>query len=110
MTLQRKQSKPKKLFKYLEKTKVEEILERARDNKRNYLLILTLWRTGIRNIEIVSLKKRDIHHDRVVIHQGKGKKELGRYKTRSSNLEDSTFFYRWGMIPPTASQNTCDYV
>lgn len=102
MTPQRKQSKPKKLFKYLEKTKVEVILERARDNKRNYLLILTLWRTGIRNIEIVSLKKRDIHHDRVIIHQGKGKKDrwipldknlrtLLEYHTADMNLDDRIF-------------------
>ena len=86
----------------MEKTKVEEILERARDNKRNYLLILTLWRTGIRNIEIVSLKKRDIRHDRVIIHQGKGNKDrwipldkdlrtLLEYHTADMNLDDRIF-------------------
>jgi len=35
--------KPKLLPKYLEKTKIDEMLEKARsDNKRNYLILLTL--------------------------------------------------------------------
>ena len=70
--------KPKKLFKYLGKTKIEELLERARnDNRRNYLILLTLWRTGMRNSELVNLRKRDIKFDeeRIIIHQGKGKKD-----------------------------------
>ena len=53
--------KPKLLPKYLEKSKIDEMLEKARnDNKRNYLILLTLWRTGIRNSELINLKKRDI--------------------------------------------------
>jgi site-specific recombinase XerD len=95
-------SKSKKLFKYLDKTKVEEILERARDNKRDYLLILTLWRTGIRNSELISLKKRDIKSDRIIIHQGKGKKDrwvpldknlrtLLEYHTANMNLDERIF-------------------
>jgi len=70
--------KAKKLPKYLTKTKIDEMLERARnDNKRNYLILLTLWRTGIRNSELVNLRKRDIkfEENRVVIHQGKGNKD-----------------------------------
>ena len=52
------------------------MLELAKkDNKRNYLIILTLWHTGIRNSELVNLKKRDIKIDRVIIHQGKGNKD-----------------------------------
>ena len=72
----RKTLKPKKLMKYLEKTKIEEMLERARkDNKRNYLILLILWRTGVRNSELINLKKRDLKPDRVTIHQGKGNKD-----------------------------------
>lgn len=60
--------KPKLLPKYLEKSKIDEMLERARnDNKRNYLILLTLWRTGIRNSELINLKKRDIKVDELTI-------------------------------------------
>jgi len=74
----RGKTKPQRLIKYLEKTKVDEMLDRARqDNRRNYLIMLTLWRTGIRNSELVNLKKRDIKFDkeRIIIRQGKGKKD-----------------------------------
>jgi site-specific recombinase XerD len=48
--------KPKLLPKYLEKTKIDEMLEKAcNDNKRNYLILLTLQRTGIRNSELIYL-------------------------------------------------------
>ena len=94
--------KPKKLFKYLEKTKIDDMLERARDNKRNYLVILTLWRTGIRNSELVNLKKGDIKADRIIIHQGKGNKDrwvpldrdlrtLLEYHTADMRLDDRVF-------------------
>ena len=69
-------NKPKKLYKYIDKTKVDEVLDRARkDNKRNYLILLTLWRTGIRNEELTNLKKQDIKPDRIILRQGKGKKD-----------------------------------
>jgi len=95
-------SKTKKLFKYLEKAKVEEILERARTNKRDYLLILTLWRTGIRNSELINLKKKDIKDDELTIRQGKGHKDrivpldnhlsdLLQYHTGDMTQEDKVF-------------------
>ena len=67
--------KPDKLFKYLDKTKVNEMMERAQVNKRDYLIILTLWRTGIRNSELRNLKKKDIKRDEITIRQGKGNKD-----------------------------------
>ena len=70
--------KLKKLPKYLTKTKIDEMLEQARNaNKRNHLILLTLWRTGLRNSELVNLRKRDIkfEENRIVIHQGKGNKD-----------------------------------
>ena len=71
-------SESKKLLKYLEKSKVDDMLNRARsDNKRNYLIILLMWRTGMRNSEVIKLKKRDIklNEERIIIHQGKGNKD-----------------------------------
>jgi len=79
--------KVKKLPKYLEKTKINVILEKARnDNKRNYLILLTLWRTGIRNSELINLKKRDIKNDELTIRQGKGHKD--RIVPLDSHLSD----------------------
>jgi len=95
--------KPKLLPKYLEKTKIDEMLERARnDNKRNYLILLTLWRTGIRNSELINLKKRDIKVDELTIRQGKGHKDrivpldnhlsdLLQYHTAKIPLDDRVF-------------------
>ncbi len=93
----------KKLPKYLEKTKIDEMLEQARnDNKRNYLILLTLWRTGIRNSELINLKKRDIKVDELTIRQGKGHKDrivpldthlsdLLQYNTAKIPLDDKVF-------------------
>ena len=97
--------KPKKLPKYLTKTKIDEMLERARnDDKRNYLILLTLWRTGMRNSELVNLRKGDIkfEENRIVIHQGKGNKDrwipldntlgdLLSYHTGDMSLDDIVF-------------------
>jgi site-specific recombinase XerD len=95
--------KPKLLPKYLEKTKIDEMLEKARnDNKRNYLILLTLWRTGIRNSELINLKKRDIKVDELTIRQGKGYKDrivpldthlsdLLQYHTAKIPLDDEAF-------------------
>lgn len=79
--------KVKKFPKYLEKTKIDDMLEKARNNKRNYLILLTLWRTGIRNSELVNLKKkRDIKTDELTIRQGKGHKD--RIIPLDSHLSD----------------------
>jgi integrase len=79
--------KVKKLSKYLGKTIIDEMLDKARnDNKSNYLILLTLWRTGIRNSELVNLKKRDIKTDELTIRQGKGHKD--RIIPMNSHLSD----------------------
>ena len=68
--------KQKKLVKYLEKQKIYEMLERARmKNKRDYLLILTLWKTGMRNSDVINFTKRDIKPDQITLRQGKGNKD-----------------------------------
>jgi len=69
-------TKPKKLFKYLEKSKVDGMLDHARaDNTRNYLILQTLWKTGVRNSELRNLKKRDIKKDEITVCGGKGGKD-----------------------------------
>ena len=52
------------------------ILDKAKkDRYRNYVLLLTLWRTGMRNSDIVNLKKQDIQDKTIIVRQGKGKKD-----------------------------------
>lgn len=99
----KKERKPKKLFKYLEKTQVEQIIDRARNNNtRNYLILKTLWHTGMRCDELTNLKKKDIKKDEIIIRQGKGNKDrlipidnslsdLLNYHCASLNLDDRLF-------------------
>jgi len=65
-----------KLPKYLTKTEVDIILDKAKnDNRRNHLILLTLFRTGLRNSELVNLKKQDIKDQQITVYDGKGKKD-----------------------------------
>ena len=67
---------PKKLPKYITQTEISSILERAKkDRYRNYILLLTLVRTGLRVSEIIKLRKRDIINETIIVRQGKGKKD-----------------------------------
>jgi len=69
-------SKLKKFVKYLDKTQIDTILDNARKvNKRDYLILLTLWKTGMRCNELTHLKKKDIKIDEITIRQGKGSKD-----------------------------------
>lgn len=66
----------KTLPKYLTKEEISNILDHAKRSRyRDYILLLTLWRTGIRNSEVVNLKKQDIQNDTIIIRQGKGRKD-----------------------------------
>ena len=52
-------SKPKTLPKYITEVEVSIILDKAKkDRFRNYILLLTLWRTGMRNSELIKLQKQ----------------------------------------------------
>lgn len=94
---------PKKLYKYIAKTKVDAILEKARaDNTRNYLILVTLWRTGMRVSELTNITKRDVGSDQITIRQGKGHKDrivpadsglidLLTLHSASMNLDDLLF-------------------
>lgn len=67
---------PKTFPKYLTETEIQDILDRAKkDRYRNYILLLTMWRTGLRVSEIVNLKKRDIKDKSITVRQGKGKRD-----------------------------------
>ena len=72
------QNSRKKLPKFLQKTEVEKILDRAQnENTEHYLMILTLFRAGLRVSELVSLTPDDIdlENDRIEIREGKGAKD-----------------------------------
>lgn len=71
---------PKKLPKYLDKTVIEGIIDTANhDNgkhgRRNHLLLMVLWQTGLRVSEIANLRKGDIKTDTLVVRGGKGGKD-----------------------------------
>ena len=69
-------SKPKTLPKYINETEVSSILDKAKkDRYRNYILLLCLWRTGMRNSELVKLQKRDIINDTILVRNAKGNKD-----------------------------------
>jgi len=66
----------KVLPKYISKEEIMNILDKAKkDRYRNYILLLALWRTGMRNSEIINLKKQDIQDKTIIVRQGKGKKD-----------------------------------
>ena len=89
--------KQKILPKYLTKQKIELILDRARPNKRDYVLLLTLWRTGLRVSELTNLKKRDIDYEehRIIVHQGKGNRD--RWVPLAGYLGDLLSFHMSNM-------------
>ncbi len=66
------------LPKYLEESEANKVIEKAKDHKkRDHLVLLTLFRSGIRVGELVELEKRDIREDRgeLLIRRGKGGKD-----------------------------------
>jgi len=68
--------RPKKLPKYITQEEISGILDKAKkDRYRNYILLLTMSRTGMRVSDIVKLRKRDIDENNIIIRQGKGKKD-----------------------------------
>jgi len=71
---------PKNLPKYLSKEEINTLLDKVnhdtmQHSRRNYIMLLTLWRTGMRVSDLVHLKKMDIKEDTIIIRQGKGKKD-----------------------------------
>lgn len=67
---------PRKLPKYVSKEEILLILDKAKkDRYRNFILLLTLWRTGLRVSELVNLRKNDIQDGSIFVKQGKFKKD-----------------------------------
>jgi len=68
------------LPKYIEQSVITEMLDKARNEQkkfsyRNYIILMTLARTGMRSADIANLKKQDIQRDSIIVRQGKGKKD-----------------------------------
>jgi len=69
-------SSRKKLPKYMEKWKVDKLLKEAeKESKRDHLIIMLLFRTGIRVSELTNLRKRDIKETTLLVRGGKGDKD-----------------------------------
>ena len=91
---------PKIFPKYLTEEEISAILERAKkDRYRNYILILTMWRTGVRVSELVKLEKQDIKDKMIVIRQGKGRKD--RIVPLESELGNLLWGFTDRMTPKT---------
>jgi integrase/recombinase XerD len=89
---------PKTLPKYYNKEEVLAVLDKAKNhNKRNYLLLLVMFRTGLRVSEIVNLEKKDIKDGNIIVRQGKGKKD--RVIPIEKELENILGFYLDGLQP-----------
>jgi len=68
--------KPKSLPKYITQVEVLNILDKSKkDRYRNYILLLVLTRTGMRVSEVVSMQKRDIINDTIIVRDSKGSKD-----------------------------------
>ena len=66
------------LPKYLRKSVIDRLLENAyKERKRDYLIMLTMFRTGMRVSEITNLEKQDIDFDnlQIMVRDGKGGKD-----------------------------------
>lgn len=73
-------SRQKKLPKYLPETEILSILEKAKNEQkknsyRNYIMMMTLARTGMRAEELINLQKKDIEQACVMVRGGKGGKD-----------------------------------
>jgi len=69
-------SNTKTLPKYISKEEISNILDKAKkDRYRNYILLLCLWRTGMRVSEVVSFRKNQIQDNSIIVRGGKGGKD-----------------------------------
>jgi site-specific recombinase XerD len=69
-------TKAKTLPKYLAKPIVDSILSKAREKSTwDYLVLTTLWRTGMRESDLVKVVKRDLKPGEITVRQGKGNKD-----------------------------------
>lgn len=76
----REYGRNKTLPKYLNYPVISGILDKVKKERkklsyRNYIILMTLARTGMRASEVANLKKQDIKDDTLIVRQGKGKKD-----------------------------------
>ena len=77
----------KRLPKYLTKTEISDILDNAKkDRYRNFILLLTMWRTGLRVSELIILKKNQIKDENLTIKGKGGKDRVIPLENELSNL------------------------
>ena len=99
---------PKKLPKYLTETEIKDLLKEAKKHKkRNYLILLTLYRTGLRSGELLKsyndkdtyLRVKDISFEEghITVRDGKGGKD--RVVPLEEDLNDILGFYCDDMNP-----------
>jgi len=85
-------NKSKILPKYLNKEEISQILQTAKQfNYRDFIILLTLWRTGVRNSEVINIRKNDLKDGKLIVRQGKGKKD--RVVPLESELENLLRLY-----------------
>jgi integrase/recombinase XerD len=73
-------TKAKTLPKFVTKEVIDQIIVKAKHDiskhgRRNHLILLILWRTGLRGAEVIHLRKRDIGSDSLIVRGGKGGKD-----------------------------------
>jgi len=73
-------TRPKTLPKYISKVEISSMLDHAKNegkkfSYRNFIILMTLSRTGLRAKEIVKLRKRDLTEKTIIVRQGKGKQD-----------------------------------
>lgn len=80
------------LPKYITPDAVHIMLDHAKSvNKRDYLVLLTLWQTGLRCSELTHLERKDVIDGVVIVRNGKGHKD--RSVPLSKELEVILGFY-----------------
>ena len=68
---------PHTLPKYLDKTVIEQMIDKAnhdteKHGRRNHLVLTILWQTGMRVSELANLRKKDVQTNNIIIRGGKG--------------------------------------
>lgn len=71
---------PKTLPKFVSQSVIREMLDKAKTESRkfsyrNYIILMTFARTGMRIEEVATLKKKDILNDTIIVRRGKGDKD-----------------------------------
>jgi len=74
------ESQPKQLPKYVSKEVIEMAIDKTnhdtgKHGRRNHIILMVLWQTGMRAEETTNLHKKDIQMDTIIVRGGKGGKD-----------------------------------